>query len=197
MAKKSASSAAEKDEMIRVLFENSRDLMHVVSPVGFHKLINPAWTRLLGWTEEEVVGQRAIDFTHPEERAGVVERLMALPDGGVTERQMRLRAKDGQYHWFSARTQRMPNGDFIASLRDASEERASAEELEETRRTRRQLSQAAGIGAWTFEPQDGRIEWSQDLLNLTGRTTSPTADSSTPASIRPTARRPRRRWARR
>ncbi len=168
MVKKSASSAAEKDEMIRVLFENSRDLMHVVSPVGFHKLINPAWTRLLGWTEDEVVGKRALDFTHPEDRVGVVERLMALPDGGVTERQVRLRAKDGEYHWFSARNQRMPNGDFIATLRDASEERASAEELDETRRTRSQLSQAAGIGAWTFEPQDGRIEWSQDLLNLTG-----------------------------
>ncbi len=168
MAKKSASSAAEKDEMIRVLFENSRDLMHVVSPFGLLKLINPAWTSLMGWSPEDMVGQPAIEFTHPDDREGVIDRMRALAPGGLAERQVRMRAKDGTYHWFSARTQRMPNGDYIASLRDASEERARAEELEETRRTRRQLSEAAGIGTWTFEPQDGRIEWSQDLLNLTG-----------------------------
>jgi PAS domain S-box-containing protein len=168
MAKKSASSAAEKDEMIRVLFENSRDLMHVVSPLGVHKLINPAWTTLLGWSPEEVVGHPAIEFTHPEDHDGVVDRLRALKPGGLAERQVRMRAKDGAYHWFSARTQKMPNGDYIASLHDASEERARAEELEETRRTRRQLSERAGIGTWLFEPLEGRIEWSQDLLNLTG-----------------------------
>jgi PAS domain S-box-containing protein len=168
MAKKSASSAAEKDEMIRVLFENSRDLMHVVSPFGLFKLINPAWTTLMGWSAKDMVGKPAIEFTHPDDRDGVIDRMRALAPGGLAERQVRMRAKDGAYHWFAARTQKMPNGDYIANLRDASEERARAEELEETRRTRRQLSESAGIGTWTFEPQDGRIEWSQDLLNLTG-----------------------------
>jgi PAS domain S-box-containing protein len=154
--------------MIRTLFENSRDLMHVVSPEGRHKLINPAWTELLGWQEHEVVGQPAVEFTHPDDREGVIERLMGLEVGGVMERQIRMRTRDGDYRWFSARTQRMPNGDFIASLRDASEERARADELEETRRTRRLLSESAGIGTWVFEPLDNRVEWSRDLLSLTG-----------------------------
>ena len=168
MAGKSASSAAENAGMIRALFENSRDLMHVVSADGRHKLINPAWTRVLGWAASDVIGQRAIDFTHPDERAGVIERFRALPPGGVSERHARMRAKDGSYHWFAARTQKMPNGDYIAVLRDASEDRARAEELEETRRTRRLLSESAGIGAWTYEPTEHRIEWSTDLLNLCG-----------------------------
>ncbi|MGZ3404243.1 MAG: ATP-binding protein, partial [Phenylobacterium sp.] len=37
-----------------------------------------------------------------------------------------------------------------------------------TRRMRRQLSESAGIGAWTFEPLENRIEWSTDLQNLSG-----------------------------
>jgi PAS domain S-box-containing protein len=168
MAGKSASGAAERAEMIHALFENSRDLMHVVSAKGRFKLINPAWTAVLGWREDEVVGQPAIEFTHPEDQPDVVERLEALPPGGVSERHARMRTKDGRYLWFAARTQKMPNGDYIASLRDAAEERARAAELEETRRTRRQLSESAGIGTWNYEPAENRIEWSRDLQSLTG-----------------------------
>jgi PAS domain S-box-containing protein len=168
MAGKSASSAAHKAEMIRALFENSRDLMHVVGPTGVHKLVNPAWTTLLGWDCAEVVGQPAIDFTHPEDREGVVARMLALPANGVTERHVRMRMKSGDYRWFAARTQKLANGDFVATLRDATEERARAEELDETRRMRRELSESAGIGTWLYEPLEDRIEWSQDLLSLTG-----------------------------
>jgi PAS domain S-box-containing protein len=168
MAGKSASGAADKAEMIRTLFESSGDLMHVVSPEGIHKLINPAWTRLLGWDEADVIGKPAIDFTHPEDRVGVVERFMNMPTGGISEREVRMRAKDGTYRWFAARTQKTASGDYIASLRDANDQRARAEELEETRRTRRLLSESAGIGTWVFEPEGDRIEWSRDLLSLTG-----------------------------
>ncbi|MFL5297825.1 MAG: PAS domain-containing protein [Phenylobacterium sp.] len=168
MAGKSASSAADKAGMIRALFENSRDLMHVVSDRGLLKLVNPAWTELLGWEERDVVGKAALEFTHPDDQKGVVERFQALPAGGVSERQVRFRAKDGSYRWFSARSQKMPNGEFIAIARDATQERARAEELEETRRTRRLLSESAGIGAWTYEPLEGRIEWSTDLQTLSG-----------------------------
>ena len=47
--------------------------------------------------------------------------------------------------WFATRTQKTPDGELIATMRDATEERARAEELEETRRTRRMLSEAAGM----------------------------------------------------
>ena len=72
MAGKSASGAAEKADMIRSLFENSSDLMHVVSEYGLYRLINPAWTRVLGWDDSDMIGQRAIDFSHPDEREGVI-----------------------------------------------------------------------------------------------------------------------------
>jgi two-component system, sensor histidine kinase len=40
--------------------------------------------------------------------------------------------------------------------------------LAEAERTRRMLCQAAGIGAWSYEPETDRIEWSEDILALTG-----------------------------
>ena len=168
MAGKSASGAANKAEMIRSLFENSRDLMHVTGVDGRVKLINGAWTQLLGWREEDLVGLMAVDLFHPEDSVGVRHRVATMPVGAIAESQVRVRRGDGGYCWFAARSQRMPNGDLIITMRDATEDRARAEELEETRRTRRLLSESAGIGTWVYEPEDNRIEWSRDLLSLTG-----------------------------
>jgi PAS domain S-box-containing protein len=168
MAGKSAASAATKAEMIRSLFENSRDLMHVTGPDGRVKLINPAWTRLLGWREGDLVGLLAVDLFHPEDAVSVRQRIATMPVGAVAESQVRVRRADGDFCWFAARAQRMPNRDLIITMRDATEERARAEELEETRRTRRLLSESAGIGTWLYEPAGNRIEWSRDLLALTG-----------------------------
>src|SRR5581483_1032744 len=169
MAGKSASGAANKAEMIRWLFENSRDLMQVIGADGRFKLVNGAWKALAGWDEAEVVGERALDFLHPEDIAAVRDRIRALAPGEVAENPMRVKRKDGEWGWFASRTQKMENGDLIAIMRDAHEERARAGELEETRRTRRLLGEAAGIGSWSYEPETGRIEWSRELLSLTGR----------------------------
>ena len=168
MARKSASGAANKAERIRWLFENSRDLMHVTGSDGRVKLVNDAWTRLLGWREEDLLGLNAPELFHEEDAVGVRRRIATMPKGGVAETQVRVRKSDGGFGWFAARSQKMPNDDIIVTMRDATEERARAEELEETRRTRRLLSESAGIGTWTYEPEGNRIDWSRDLLSLTG-----------------------------
>jgi PAS domain S-box-containing protein len=167
MARKSASGAANKTEMIRWLFENSRDLMQVIGADGRFKLVNGAWKQLSGWEEHELVGERALEFFHPDDIAPVRDGIRALVPGEVAENQMRVRRKDGGWGWFASRTQKMADGELIVTMRDASEERARAEELEETRRTRRLLGESAGIGTWVFEPLENRIAWSRDLLSLT------------------------------
>ncbi|MFI4966124.1 MAG: PAS domain S-box protein [Caulobacterales bacterium] len=168
MAGKSAPGAANKSEMIRWLFENSRDLMQVIGADGRFKLVNRAWKPLTGWDEGNLIGEPALNFFHPEDIAGVRDGIRALTPGAVTENHMRVRRRDGEWGWFASRTQKTPDGDLIVTMRDATEERARAEELEETRRTRRLLSESAGIGTWVFEPAGNRIEWSRDLLALTG-----------------------------
>ncbi len=168
MAGKSASGAANKAEMIRWLFENSRDLMQVIGADGRFKLVNGAWKTLTDWDEADLIGARALEFLHPEDIAVVRDHIRALAPGDVAENPMRVKRRDGGWSWFASRTQKMPDGDLIVTMRDATEERARAEELEETRRFRRELSESAGIGAWLYEPLENRIEWSQDLLTLTG-----------------------------
>ncbi|MDE2486098.1 MAG: PAS domain S-box protein [Alphaproteobacteria bacterium] len=171
MAKKRATSgAAAKPDMIRWLFENSSDLMHVVREGGEFVLVNPAWERLTGLSEAELIGRPIGDFIHPDDRPGVRERVAASRPGDVFESEIRIHTRDGEWRWYRARRQMMPDGLHIATMREATEERASAQELEEARRTRKLLGLAAGIGVWSYEPHEDATWWSDELISLTGFT---------------------------
>ncbi|THD78058.1 MAG: PAS domain S-box protein [Phenylobacterium sp.] len=154
--------------MIRWLFENSRDLMHVVREGGLFTLVNPAWQALTGLSEAELIGRPIADFIHPEDLPGVRERVAKSRVGDVFESEIRLLTKDGEWRWFAARRQMMANGQHICTLRDATEERAHAQELEDARRTRKLLGVAAGVGIWSYEPLEHRTYWSDELEAMTG-----------------------------
>jgi PAS domain S-box-containing protein len=160
--------AIEKDALVRLLFDNSSDLMHVVGADGRFKLVNPAWTRLTGWTEQELIGAPALDFVVSDNMDFTASRLAAITAGEVSESQNQIRAKDGRLFWAAIRTQMIGNGDFIVTLRDATAERARDEELEDARRTRKVLGASAGLGLWEYDPQADTIWWSEELADLIG-----------------------------
>ena len=154
MAGKSASGAANKAEMIRWLFENSRDLMHVVGADGRFKLVNArleAAHRLGGARG----GRRAAPSTSsiPTTSPGSATASARCTPGEVAEN---ASAHDAQGRRIQLVRRAHPEDAqrraSSCTLRDATEERARAEELEETRRTRRLLSESAGIGTWLYEP---------------------------------------------
>ncbi|MFN3583978.1 PAS domain-containing protein [Phenylobacterium sp.] len=168
MARKSAVGAADRAEMITWLFESSRDLMHVVGPDGRLRLVNPAWAAFTGIPEAELIGRRVIELYHPDDQAGVRARVAQSVTGVVYESEARVRRKDGEWRWFAARRQVMADGSHIVSMRDATDERIHRQELEQARRTRKLLGASAGIGIWTYDPAEGRIWWSDEIVNLVG-----------------------------
>ncbi|MGH6998190.1 MAG: PAS domain S-box protein, partial [Phenylobacterium sp.] len=158
----------ESAAIIEWLFENSREVMFVIGADKTFKLVNPTFERETGWTEAEVVGQYARDFIHPGENASVEAHLQRLKEHGFSDHASRIRAKDGSWRWFEGRAQLLPNGELIGVVRNATRERELDARLVAAERTGQLLSQAAGIGTWSYEPEHDRIEWSHDILNLTG-----------------------------
>lgn len=168
MARKSAIGAADKAEMVRWLFENSRDLMQVVTPTGEIVEVNRAWTAFSGLGEAELIGRNILDFCHPDEIPGIVDRSSGAKPGDTSEVEVRLRASDGGWRWFAARRQVMETGHFIGNMRDIHAERVRRDEVEAGRRDRKMLGAAAGLGIWEFDPISNTIWWSEELLQLLG-----------------------------
>ena len=155
---------------IQSFFESSRDLFCVIDGAGLFKRVNPAWTRLSGWTEGDLIGKSPIDFIHPDDRDDMMAMAKTLLKTGEGENLGRVRLKDGSYRWFAARNQRTASGDVIGSMRDVTDERTGAEALATARQHETILSEAANIGSWTYDPGANTIVWSDCVPRLSGWT---------------------------
>ncbi|MCI0572634.1 MAG: PAS domain S-box protein [Myxococcaceae bacterium] len=113
----------------RQFFALARDMMCIAGIDGRFLRVNPAFTRLLGWSEAELVGQQFEVFAHPDDHALIRAERQALSRGVLTELfECRFRHRDGSWRWLSWNVAAAPHtGVFYATGRDVTEEKQRAE----------------------------------------------------------------------
>ncbi|WP_451982437.1 PAS domain S-box protein [Azospirillum endophyticum] len=127
----------------------SQDLLCVAARSGEILSVNPAWTRTLGWAEEEIVGRRTRWMEHPTDQDRTVAELERLAVGETTLRfENRFRCKDGSYRWLSW-TAVPAEGYLYCVARDVTAEREREAELEHARELLRQSQKMEAIGQLT------------------------------------------------
>lgn len=112
--------------------ELSLDLVATANFDGYFTEVNPAFTRTLGFTSEELLSEPFVNFVHPDDieptLAAVVEQTEQGND--VLNFQNRYRTKDGSYRWLEWTSSPDPLGrELIAVARDVTD-RKRLEELE-------------------------------------------------------------------
>ncbi len=86
-------------------FEMSLDCLCVAGFDGYWKRLNSSWTRVLGWSKDELLSRPLIEFCHPDDRAGIIAARERLFAGQPVPPQLnRYRCKDGSYRWFDWRS---------------------------------------------------------------------------------------------
>jgi PAS domain S-box-containing protein len=156
-----AASRAERDR----IWTTTNDLMAVVGLDGFIKSVNPAWSRLLGYDEAELLSRPFIEFIDPADRPRVLEARGRLARGErVTEFEDRLVHADGKTSLIAWTAQ--PMGDtFYAVGRDVTEQRAVEEALRQSQKMEA-VGQLTGGIAHDFNNLLQGITGSLDLLQL-------------------------------
>jgi len=154
-------------ESAQWFFENAHDLFAVVAERRF-ATVNPAWTRLTGWTAADLIGQSPLKFVDPADHQELLESGKVIQGMGGAVFRVRMICKDDRRIWLEAHARLGPAGEIVGTLRDVSAEVARKAEQAVSRRTREMLASAAGVGVWSFDPVADRIEWSSDILSLTG-----------------------------
>lgn len=67
---------------------------------GYFRLVNPAWTVLLGYTPNELLGHSMIEFIHPDDVASTVLALQSVSHGQPAANfANRCLTKKGKYQW--------------------------------------------------------------------------------------------------
>jgi len=119
------------EEGVRRIFQMSQELLCVGSLDGSLLSVNPAFTRTLGWSEEDLIGNSVLSFVHPDDRSNSAIELQRVADGHSTVRfENRCRCADGGYRWLSwMATPMLETGLVYASARDVTEAKMSQRAL--------------------------------------------------------------------
>ncbi len=129
------------------LWRYAPDPLCILGFDGFFKQVNPVWSRLLGWTDEELLAKPYIELVHPDDRDGleaVEQRILR----GETLRgyENRYRCRDGSYRWFSWNAIPVPENRVIYGItRDVTEEKRLAEMFHQAQKMEAVGQLASGV----------------------------------------------------
>ena len=120
------------------IFKLAPDIVCIFGFDGYIKQVNPAASKILGWTEEELLSRPRNNFVHPEDLQATIESEKLLFEGKpITDFENRCLCKDGTYRILSWSISAKPlEQQIYAVARDITdhknleEERAKSAKLE-------------------------------------------------------------------
>jgi PAS domain S-box-containing protein len=156
------------------LWAASPDLLGVTDADGVWLEVNPAWTRVLGWPPERILGRSSDWLLHPDDAAAyAVQRRHPMRDdaGGHFEYRCRTAGDgsgNGDYRLIS--WTRIPAGDRFHHVgRDITDERARETALRDSLDfARLALAAVSGVGVWTYDAASDRFFCDAGISELYG-----------------------------
>lgn len=126
--------AQEQMEMFASAVDQTADAVMITDPRGAVEYVNPAFTRMTGYTAEEVRGHTPRLLRSGQHDTGFYERLwQTISRGDVFHEELINRRKDGALYWeqitiMPLRDERGRIAHFVATGRDITEQRRADEE---------------------------------------------------------------------
>lgn len=160
-------SLRHNERQLRLLVEGATDYaMFLIDEGGIVRSWNVGAERIIGYTEEQIVGQPVDIIFTPEDRADDMpqwELSRADKNGRAEDRRWHLR-RDGTRFFADGLMMRLksdegePQG-FAKILRDVTERVRIENNLRETEERLRFATNAARVGTWDYYPQTGELVW--------------------------------------
>ncbi len=113
---------AKRDSTLELLFDLSLQMLCIAGVDGYFKRLNPAFSKTLGYTLEELLTVPFIELIHPDDREATDMVIQKLTQGEPTVNfENRYRHKDGSYRWLSWCSAPAQDGLLFASAVDVTE----------------------------------------------------------------------------
>ena len=127
----------------------SEDLLGVSNFEGYFLSMNPAWSNLLGWSEDEIKSMHVSELRHPDDAPAAIAGRAQLAQGVPTVRmENRFRHKDGSWRWLQW-TMTANSGLLYVAGRHVTAEKEAAAALERAQRETAHLHKMDAIGQLT------------------------------------------------
>ncbi len=140
-------------DLVAAQREFERVWIHAPDPLcvagfdGYFKQLNPAWSRLLGWTKEELLAKPYSELVHPDDRAGLAAVEQQILRGELIRGyENRYRCRDGSYRWFSWNAIPVMENQVIYGItRDVTEERRLEDQFRQAQKIEAVGQLASGV----------------------------------------------------
>ncbi|MFN0164888.1 MAG: PAS domain S-box protein, partial [Bryobacteraceae bacterium] len=155
--------AMNRNESYRRLFEMSSSLPAIAGFDGYFREVGPQWSRLLGYSREELLAQPIAHFVHADDIPKTLEesrRLASSLAGETATFENRYIARDGSIHWLNWNAASDPAaGVILAVAHDVTDRKRQELLLEQTQA-------AARIGGWEIDCVRGTVNWSAETYRI-------------------------------
>jgi PAS domain S-box-containing protein len=131
---RTATSLRQSEHERERFFTLSIDMLCIASLDGRFIRVNPACTRTLGHSQDELIGKSMLDFIYPEDRETTARQLTELTRGNpIAYFENRFRCADGSYKWLAwSSAPFLAEGRVYAVARDRSKRKLAQEALLES-----------------------------------------------------------------
>jgi PAS domain S-box-containing protein len=167
----------ESEERFRSLIEYTSDIITIVDESGLVRYGSPSVEPILGYAPEELLGRRAVELIHPDDRSRVFEaHLAALRDPLTAQRgvEFRFRHKNGTWRVLealgSALQYRSAGPQAVLTLRDVTDRRRAEAALRDSEERLRLTLDAGKCGIWDWDIPTNHVTWSERVYQLHGLT---------------------------
>ncbi len=148
-------------EELDKFFSGSADLLSIIGTNGFFKKVNPAFTKVLGYSEKEFLEMPLNHFVHPDDLDLTKSQLDKLiNEERSVHFEIRNITKDGRIRWisWSAIIQSKDEVVFIVG-QDITEKKRLEELVEETQ-------SMAKIGSWELDLINKTLHWTPQTKDI-------------------------------
>lgn len=141
---------ADSEARFRGVVENLGEALLLVGLRGELVFINPRFTTLLGWTDEDLQGRNALKLLMPETNRNGPLLARTQPADSNDGLEIPLQRRDGSWIWAEVHASQMrgPDGQIVgtlAAILDVTTRRRAAESLEELNKQLVEASHHAGM----------------------------------------------------
>jgi PAS domain S-box-containing protein len=150
------------EERLRHIVEHAQDLIYYCDPAGIFTYVNPAAARVMGYSEDELLGRHFLTLIRPDHReeAGRVYSAQLTQGTPSTYFEFPAVKKDGQTIWIGQHVQIVYDSGIIVAVhaiaRDITRQKEAEERLRASEAKYRSLIDRAAFAIYT-STEDGRI----------------------------------------
>jgi PAS domain S-box-containing protein len=146
----------------------SPDLVCIADFNAYYKEVNPAFTKVLGYSREELLSKPFVDFVHPEDLEKTYAEVQFLTNNNPTlDFENRYITKNGNLVYLQWKANLNSSNNLIYAIaRDVTETRKTQGKLLSSERSLNEAQKIAKIGSWDFNLITQELNWSDELYKI-------------------------------